>query len=82
MDLLDISLWLSFGGALIQRAEIIPFEPDAVSTDEGTRVLNDLKYYSPFSWLLTIGYKRLVHTVYNRSLVILKNSKPKKGILK
>ncbi len=28
----------SFGGALIQRAEIIPFEPDAVSTDEGTRV--------------------------------------------
>lgn len=29
---------LSFGGALIQRAEIIPFEPDAVSTDEGTRV--------------------------------------------
>jgi len=45
---------LSFGGALIQRAEIIPFEPDADSADEGTRVLNDLKYYSPFSWLLKI----------------------------
>ena len=46
---------LSFGGALIQRAEIIPFEPDADSADEGTRVLNDLKYYSPFSWLLMVA---------------------------
>jgi len=38
MNLLTISLHLSFGGALIQRAEIIPFEPDPVSTGEGTRV--------------------------------------------
>lgn len=48
MDLLDISLWLSFGGALIQQAEIIPFEPDAVSTDEGTRVLMTLSIIPPF----------------------------------
>jgi|GEM_PF-6369114 len=64
LNLLTISLRLSFGGALIQRAEIIPFEPDAVSTDEGTRVLNDLKVLFPLflvanDWLL----KRLVHSV-------------------
>lgn len=40
-------------GALIQRAEIIPIEPDAASTDEGNRVNTGLpKHVSLYNSIL------------------------------